>query len=220
MPNTIASRRRPPASAEITQTAPEKETGSMLVLVLLAAAVYLYLNLFAIPLTPILLGGDQVFFWLNAQHMLEGRRIYQDFLQFTPPGADLVYFTLFKLFGFRIWVTTAAVFALGVAFSWICFSLASDIMRRSWALLTTALFLVLVYSKALNATHHWFSMLAIACAIKISFKKIASLTLALSGALLGLATFFNQAHGPTALLAFAGFLFSRRSRTKTFWKNL
>jgi hypothetical protein len=220
MPNTIASRRRPPASAEIRHTAPEKQTGSTLMPVLVGTAVYLYLNLFALPLAPILLGGDQVFVWLNAQHMLEGRRIFQDFLQFTAPGADLVYFTLFKLFGFRIWVTNAAVLALGVAFSWICFSLASDIMRRSWALLTTALFLALVYGKALNATHHWFSMLAIAGAVKIAFKKISPLTLALSGSLLGVATFFNQTHGPAALLAFAVFLFLRRSRTKTFWKDL
>ena len=55
--------------------------------------------------TPILLGGDQVFFWLDAQRMLYGQRIYQDFLQFTPPGTDLFYLALFKLFGFRIWVT-------------------------------------------------------------------------------------------------------------------
>ena len=189
-------------------------------LVLVGTAVYLYLNLFALPLAPILLGGDQVFVWLNAQHMLEGRRIFQDFLQFTAPGADLVYFTLFKLFGFRIWVTNAAVLALGVAFSWICFSLASDIMRRSWALLTTALFLALVYGKALNATHHWFGMLAIACAIKVSFKKITPLTLALSGSLLGVATFFNQAHGPAVLLAFAVFLLLRTSRTNTSSRGL
>lgn len=220
MPNAIAARRRPPASSEVSQTAPQKRTGSALVPVLLGAAVYLYLNLFALSHTPFLLGGDQTFFWLYAQHMLEGRRIYQDFLQFTPPGTDLVYFSLFKLFGFRIWVTNAVVLALGVAFCWMCLTLASDIMRRSWAQLTTALFLVLVYGKALNATHHWFSMLAIAGAVKVSFGKITPRTLALSGVLLGLATFFNQTHGPAAVLAFAVFLFFRRAHSNASWTDL
>lgn len=218
MRNAIAPRPRPPAS-EVTQATPEKATGSALVLVLLGAAVYLYLNLFALSHTPFLLGGDQAFFWLYAQHMLEGRRIYRDFLQFTPPGTDLVYFSLFKLFGFRIWVTNAVVLALGIAFCWICFSLASDIMRRSSAQLTTALFLVLVYGKALNATHHWFSMLAIAAAVKVSFGRITPRTLALSGALLGLATFFNQTHGPAAVLAFAVFLFWRKVHTRASWTD-
>jgi hypothetical protein len=219
MHNTIA-RRRPPTSSEVSQSASQKATGSALVLVLLGAVVYLYLNLFALSHTPFLLGGDQAFFWLYAQHMLEGRRIYQDFLQFTPPGTDLIYFSLFKLFGFRIWVTNAVVLALGVAFCWICFSLASDMMRRSWAQLTTALFLVLVYGKALNATHHWFSMLAIASAVKVSFGRITPRILALSGALLGLGTFFNQTHGPAAALAFAVFLFWRKAHNKTSWTDL
>lgn len=186
--------------------------------VLLGAATYLYLNLFALPNTPFLLSGDQVFFWMNAQRMLHGERIYIDFLQFTPPGTDLLYFVLFKLFGFHIWVTNAAVLALGVALCWLCFSLAGEIMQRRPAIITMALFLVLVYGKALNATHHWFSVLAVMGAVKICMKKPAFPTIALAGILLGLASFFNQAHGATALPAFAMFLLWRQSRTK--WSSI
>ena len=189
-------------------------------LVLLGAAAYLYLNLFALLHTPFLLGGDQVFFWLDAQRMLYGQRIYQDFLQFTPPGTDYFYLGLFKLFGFRIWVTNAAVLALGVAFCWMCFSLVRDLTRRSSALLATALFLVLVYGKAVNATHHWFSVLAIMGAVKLSFRSLSLRTLTLSGALLGLAAFFNQTHGAAALAAFAVFLLWRRMRLKSTWADL
>jgi len=42
---------------------------------LLGSTVYLYLNLFAFPATPFLLGGDQVYFWMHAQRMLHGERI-------------------------------------------------------------------------------------------------------------------------------------------------
>jgi hypothetical protein len=62
---------------------------------LLVIAAYLYTNLFFIPDAPILLGGDQVFFWTYAQRMLHGERIYQDFFQLTPPGTDLLYCALF-----------------------------------------------------------------------------------------------------------------------------
>ncbi|WP_035348176.1 hypothetical protein [Edaphobacter aggregans] len=189
-------------------------------LVLLGAAAYLYLNLFALPCTPYLLGGDQVYFWLDAQHMLYGQRIYQDFLEFTPPGTDLFYFSLFKLFGFRIWVANAAVLALGVAFCWICFSLAIGLMRRNSALLATALFLILVYGKALNATHHWFSVLAVMGAVRVSFTRLNLRTAVLSGAILGLASFFNQTHGAAGLFAFAVFLLWRRSHLKSSWTDL
>jgi len=188
--------------------------------VLIAATIYLYLNLFVLPNIPILLGGDQVFFWLDGQRLLNGQRIYQDFLQFTPPGTDLVYFALFKLFGFRIWVTNALVLALGVAFTWMCFSLARDLMGRGSALLTTAVFLVIVYGKPLNATHHWFSVLAVMGAVKATFNRLTLRKLVFSGALIGLAAFFNQTHGATALLAFSVFLLWRRQRRSTSWSDL
>jgi hypothetical protein len=199
---------------------PASEATRTTLFVLLAAAVYLYLNLFVLPNIPILLGGDQVFFWLDGQRLLYGQRIYQDFLQFTPPGTDLLYFALFKLFGFRIWVTNALVLALGVAVTWMCFSLARDLMGRSSALLTTAVFLVVVYCKPLNATQHWFSVLAVMGAVKTVFNRLTLRTLVLSGALIGLAAFFNQAHGAAALLAFAVFILWRRSRLNGSWSDL
>src|SRR5690242_19100818 len=108
----------------------------------LGLAVYLYLNLFAFPHTPFLLNGDQAFFWMDAQRMLNGEQVYQDFFQFTPPGTDLIYLGLFRVFGLYVWVTNLMVFALGLALCWVCFSLASEILERRLAALATFLFLV------------------------------------------------------------------------------
>src|SRR5258708_5510308 len=83
---------------------------------LLGPALYLWANLFANPRTPFLLGGDQVFFWMDAQRMLHGEGIYRDFFQFTPPGVDLVYWSAFELFGPRIWVPNLVVMVLGLVF--------------------------------------------------------------------------------------------------------
>jgi hypothetical protein len=107
---------------------------------------------------------------MDAQRLLHGEQIYRDFFQFTPPGTDLVYAALFKLFGLRIWVTNATVLLLGVSLFWICLELASELMDRSQALLTAALFLVIIYGKMLNGTHHWFATLAVMCALKLNIR--------------------------------------------------
>lgn len=127
----------------------------------LVVAGYLYLNLFLLPGTPILLNGDQVFFWMDGQRILAGELPYRDFFQFTAPGTDLFYWATFKIFGTRIWVLNGIVLLLGVVLSGIGFSVAARIMDRKRVLLATFLFATLIYSKVLNATHHWFSLFAI-----------------------------------------------------------
>jgi hypothetical protein len=105
-----------------------RTTDWSVVAILFGAASFLYVNLFLLPNTPYLLGGDQAYFWADAQRMLFGERPYQDFFQFTPPGTDLFYFVLFKVFGPRIWVTNMVVMVLGVALCWACFSISRQIM--------------------------------------------------------------------------------------------
>jgi hypothetical protein len=189
----------------------------VLILSLVAAAAYLYLNLFSLPRTPYLLSGDQVYFWMDAQRMLDGGRIYQDFFQFTPPGADLVYLAMFKVFGLNVWVTNVVVLVLGVVLCWLCFALTSELMERRSALLAAALFLVLIYGKLMNATHHLFSALAIMTAVKICMRGTPAVRVLVAGALLGAASFFTQTHGVAALLAFAVFLIVRQARSKESW---
>jgi len=197
-----------------------REIDWFIVALLLGVTGYLYLNLFAFPHTPFLLGGDQAYFWMDAQRMLHGEHVYQDFFQFTPPGTDLFYLGLFKLFGPRVWVTNGAVLALGVALCWVCFSLASEIMERELALLATFLFLTLVYGRQLNGTHHWFSILAVMSAVKISGHKGGAGGILLAGWLLGIASFFTQTRGVVAMFAFAAFLAWRGSHAGKPWLDL
>jgi hypothetical protein len=189
------------------------------VLLLLSAVAYLYLNLFSPPATPLLLGGDQTYFWMDGQRMLSGEQPYRDFFQFTPPGTDLFYFLLFKLFGPHIWVTNFAVLVLGVALTWICFDIASGIMERELALLAASLFLVFIYGRALNATHHWFSILAVMCAVRV-WQRPTTARLMTAGALLGLASFFTQTRGGAALVAFSIFLVWQRQQSGNPWRDL
>ena len=183
------------------QHSSEKSSVWPLTFLLLGATTYLYLNLFSSLTTPFLMGGDQVYFWAYAKRMLEGGRVYQDFFQFTPPGTDLVYLSLFRLFGLNVWVTNATILVLGVAFCWLCFALANQIMERRSAMLASLFFLVVVYGRALNATHHWFSVLTIMAAVLVLGEGGSASRVLGAGALLGLALFFTQSHGFIALFA-------------------
>ncbi len=181
--------------------------------IVLACTAYLYLNLFVSAKTPFLLGGDQVYFWMGAQRILDGQAVYRDFFQITPPGTDLIYATFFKVLGTAIWVTNSVVIALGVLMGCACFSVSRQFMKDPQAALSTGLFLVLIYGKALNATHHWFAVLLVLVAVRITMPRITGTRLALSGALLGLAAFFNHVHGGAAVLGFAVFLLLSAKRS-------
>lgn len=185
----------------------------------LGAALYLWANLFATPGVPFLLGGDQVFFWMDAQRMLYGERIYRDFFQFTPPGADLVYWSAFKLFGPRIWVPNLVVMALGLVLCSLCWRVSRSIMSAPHAALAAALFLVADYGKLSNATHHWFSVLAVLGCVAVLMKGSSLLRTALAGSLLGVASFFTQTRGPVVALGVAIWLLLERSRTGESWAH-
>jgi 4-amino-4-deoxy-L-arabinose transferase-like glycosyltransferase len=185
-----------------------------------SVAIYLYVNLFLFPATPLLLTGDQVYFWMNAQRMMHGEQIYQDFFQFTPPGTDLLYFAVFKIFGPRIWVTNTVVLVLGIVLSLVCFHIARRLVKGPLAALATLLFATFVYGGQLNATHHWFSILLILIALMVLMGGRSLKRIGVAGALLGLATFFTQTHGIAATMAVGAFLLWEHFALKTSWRNL
>ena len=179
--------------------------------------LYLYTKLFTFKGVPILLGGDQIFFWMDAKRLLIGERIYLDFFQFTPPGTDVVYLAFFKLFGPRIWVPNLIVLILGVLFGWVCFRISVSFLKTSHALLAASIFTVFIYGTLLNATHHLFSELAVLTAVAVLMRGKSWTRIALAGMLLGLATFFTQTRGPIAALAVAAYFTWEQLRARGPW---
>jgi hypothetical protein len=199
----------------------DKTSGRWLPVSLLSlTSLYLYLNLFTLSNTPYLLTGDQLFFWSDAMRMLQGERVYRDFFQFTAPGADLYFLGLFHLFGVHIWVTDLAIILLGVALCWTCFDLASQIMERKWALLTSAFYVVFIYGRLLDATHHWFSLLALAWAIRVLMPARTVTRVAIAGALLATASFFTQTAGVAGLVGFLFALAGERQAERMRWPSI
>lgn len=187
--------------------------------VLLGSGIYLYFNLFSLGGTPFLLGGDEQVFWMNGLRMLHGELPYRDFFEFTPPGADLVYFSAFTLLGTRVWVPNVVQLVLGITLSWLCFHIARSITKPALAALTAALFITLDFGKWFDATHHWFSLLAVLAALAVLMSDGSSMRVLICGALLGLASFFTQTRGVGAALGIAGFLLWEGFRTKAPWRS-
>lgn len=179
-------------------------------LLLLAIPAYLFLNLFTLHGIPHYIVADDGLFALDGLRMGAGRWIYRDFFQFNAPGIDYVFFFAFKLFGARAWVPNLVTLLLGTALSWLTLHLSRRIMPRSWADLTTALFVVFVYTRSLDATHHWFSLFAILIAITLLLTDRSPAHMVMAGALIGLATFFTQTAGAAAWFAFAVALYYER----------
>jgi hypothetical protein len=187
--------------------------------VLLGSGLYLYFKLFSLGGTPFLLGGDEQVFWMNALRMLHGELPYRDFFEFTPPGADLVYFSGFTLLGPRVWVPNVVQLVLGITLSWLCFHIARSITKPAPAALTAALFITLDFGKWMDATHHWFSLLAVLAAVAVLMSDGSSMRVLICGALLGLASFFTQTRGVGAALGVAGFLLWDGFQTRAPWRS-
>jgi hypothetical protein len=183
--------------------------------VLAGSSIYLYTNLFTGLRTPFLLGGDQALFWANAQRLLHGELIYRDFLEFTPPGTDLLYLGAFSLLGSRIWIPNLVVLLLGVILCWLCFYIARSIMKPAQAALAAALFMVLDYGQMLNGTHHWFSVLAVMGASAVLLQARTPARIMIAGTMLGAASYFTQTKGAIAALGVAGFLIWDGFQTQT-----
>lgn len=183
---------------------------------------YLYLQTFIFLHVPILQRDDQITFVVNAVRMLHGEMIYKDFYQYTPPGTDLIYLALFKIFGVRAWIASAVVCLLGIAAFWICYAIAARMMARASACLAAAMFTVFVFGSMLNGTHHWYSALLIMCAALCLLARRTRARLASAGAFVAVASFFTQTRALSlvALLVFVAWETCRRhAGWREAWKR-
>jgi hypothetical protein len=183
-----------------------------------AVCLYLYLQTFILPHVPILQRDDQITFVVNAVRMLHGEMIYADFYQYTPPGTDLIYLALFKMFGVRAWIASAVVFLLGIAAFWICYAAAVRMMTRASACLTAALFTVFVFGSMFNGTHHWYSALLIMCAALCVLATRTPARLAGTGIFVALASFFTQTRA-LSLVALLIFVAWETRRGHAGWRD-
>ncbi len=181
------------------------------------SCIFIYVQVFALPCTPRLASGDQAIYLHNATRMLDGEMIYRDYDHFTLPGTDLVYATLFRCFGVRAWIPQAMLVILGTLTVWLIILISGRLIAGMAVYLPALLFITLPFSSYLDATHHWFSLVAATAALAVLLEERTPARLVSAGALVGIATFFTQS---VALLTvgFPLFLLWERGRTNQTWR--
>jgi len=179
---------------------------------LLLAAAFLYFDVFVPPATPIYLNVDHLLNLHDATRMLDGQMIYRDFFQITPPGTELVYFALFRLFGVRAWIPNALLVLLGLSLAWLCVFISRKVLSGPTAYLPCLMFLLVAFHSDLDATHHWHSVLAVTAAMALVMEKRSPKRLAGAAALCALASFFTLDRGVGALVGLGVFLWWEHRR--------
>jgi hypothetical protein len=138
---------------------------------LVASVVFLFLQTFILPNVPRIANGDQGIYLSLAARMLDGQLMYRDFDHFTLPGTSVLYLVLFKLLGVRAWIAPAMLIVVGVSIAWLIIRLSENVMSGLIVFLPALLFLTLPFAGFLDATHHWYSVLAGTAALLVVIKK-------------------------------------------------
>src|SRR5437879_6104718 len=138
---------------------------------LLGCLVFLYLSRFTLPDTPIYRIGDELIYLENAVKMFDGQTLYRDFFQFTPPGTEFLYFSLFKLVGIRAWVPGVILLLLGMGFAWLSVAITQRFISGVDVFLPGLLFLTCAYYWWLDCTHHCFSGLCVMAAVMVVLER-------------------------------------------------
>lgn len=160
--------------------------------ILSVSSFAVYLQVFILPCTPRIATGDQAIYLHHAARLLDGEMIYRDYDHFTFPGTDVLYWALFRMFGVRAWIPQAMLVVLGVVMAWLMLFISKKLIIGTTAYLPPLLFIALPFSSYLDATHHWYSLVAITAALSVLVEERTSTRLFWAGALVGVGTFFTQ----------------------------
>jgi hypothetical protein len=170
-----------------------------------------YFRAFIFPNIPLQPNGDQLGFLHAGSRLAAGELPYRDYFQIVPPGTDLVYAALIRLFGLKLWIPHV-VMAVLAATTALLMTLITARIVRGWSIVLPALMLVgFLLPVAGDATHHWFSTAIALAALLVmldakSLGRIEPGRIAVAGFLCGLTACFTQTKGAALLTGFAVWL--------------
>jgi hypothetical protein len=216
-----SSLENPPSRADsnslgISARAPLKRSKWTTLAIVSVSSLVVYLQVFLLPNTPRIATGDQAIYLHHAVRMLDGEMIYRDYHHFTFPGTDVLYMVLFRVFGVRAWIPQAMLVVLAASMTWLMLFISRKVIGGPAAYLPPLLFIALPFSSYLDATHHWYSLVATTAALAVLLEERSPLRLLCAGALVGVATFFTQSMA-VLMIGLILFLFWERSQEARGW---
>lgn len=168
---------------------------------------FLYTQLFQLPFTPYYFDGDQMISLSNAMRLLNGEVIYRDFFHLTTPGAEVVYASLFAIFGVKVWGLNFVVLVLVFAIATLTWHLSRYVLTGVFVYLPSALLMVVGFRQFFNdGSYRLFSIVCVLAAVAVLMKQRTSRAVIFAGALCGLASFFVQTRGVLAIGGILAFI--------------
>lgn len=181
-----------------------------------------YFRSFVFPNTPIALWGDQVGFFNDGSRMMLGQLPYRDYFQIVPPGTDLIYTLVIKCFGLQMWIPNLLMAVLAAITALLMTLIASRLVRGAIVMLPAFLLAGVVLIPSMEATHHWFSTVALLSAMLVLLGGTASPRVAVAGGLCGIAACFTQTKGAVVVACLAVYLIStqgKRTLESKHWRK-
>jgi hypothetical protein len=165
-----------------------------------------YFRSFIFPNIPLLPFGDAAGFLNNGSRIVAGRLPYREYFAFLPPGIELTYALLIREFGARSWIPNLMIACLAAAAAWLMTLIAAQLMRGAVIALPGLLLAGFVLPGSLDATHHWFSTIAVMAAVLVLLDGDSFPHIAAAGLLCGIAGWYTQTKGATAVAGFVTYL--------------
>lgn len=176
-------------------------------LVVLAAALYVFLLVFKLPFTPFLNEVDHHMFLYEGMRLLDGDTMYRDFFQFTFPGSQTWYWLMFSIFGLKYWILPATIVAIATASAWICVRVSRAVIGGGFFVLPTVFFIFFGFRwNGLDGTHRMFSPVFLMLAVFVLLKGTDAVRLVFAGIFCAVASFFTQQRGVFVVATIAVFL--------------
>jgi hypothetical protein len=174
-----------------------------------------YFRSFVFPNIPLLPWGDAAGFLNNGARIAAGRLPYRDYFAFVPPGTELTYALLIREFGARSWIPNIVVAGLAAAAAALMTLAAARFLRGPIIALPALLLAAFVLPGSLDATHHWFSTVAVMGAMLVLLYRETLPAITVVGILGGIAALYTPNKGATAVAGFIAYLVWKRWRAGT-----
>src|ERR1700737_3061339 len=197
----------PPRNQRIATFRPfQFGTTSIATLVSLFSFGACYFRSFVFPNIPLLPWGDAVGFLNNGTRIVAGRLPYRDYFAFLSPGTELTYALFIKEFGACSWIPNLMIACLAAATAFLMTLAAAQLLRGGAIAFPGLLLPGFVLPGSLDATHHWFSTIAIMAAVLVLLHGDSLPNIAAVGSLCGIAGWYTQSKGATAAAGFMAYL--------------
>jgi len=212
------------ATSRVTKLAAKKVEGSERPRWPLAATALLvaifnfgicYFRTFVYPNIPSLPWGDASGFLNNGARIVAGRLPYRDYFAFVPPGTELTYALLVREFGARSWIPHIVMAGVAAGAAALMTVAAARLLRGPIIALPALLLAAFTLPGSLDATHHWFSTIAVIGAMLVLLYRETLPAIAVTGMLCGIAALYTPNKGATAVAGFIAYVAWKRWRAGT-----